>query len=49
MQQYQKETIWLSSPHMSGLEMKYVEDAMERNQVFPLGQNVADFERVIGA
>jgi len=29
--------------------MKYVEDAMERNQVFPLGQNVADFERVIGA
>lgn len=34
---------------MSGLEMKYVEDAMERNQVFPLGQNVADFERVIGA
>lgn len=34
---------------MSGLEMKYVEDAMLRNQVFPLGQNVADFERVIGA
>ena len=36
--------IRLSTPHMSGREMKYVVDAMERNQVFPLGQNVADFE-----
>jgi dTDP-4-amino-4,6-dideoxygalactose transaminase len=39
--------IWLSSPHMSGHEMNYVRDAMERNQVFPLGQNVADFEETI--
>ncbi len=39
--------IRLSSPHMSGKEMKYVIDAMERNQVFPLGQNVADFEEAL--
>ena len=41
------EMIRLSSPHMSGREMKYVVDAMERNQVFPLGQNVADFEEAL--
>jgi len=39
--------IRLSTPHMSGREMKYVVDAMERNQVFPLGQNVADFENAL--
>ena len=32
---------------MSGHELKYVIDAMERNQVFPLGQNVTDFEQAI--
>ena len=42
-----QETVWLSSPHMSGHEMKYVQEAMERNQVFPLGQNVTDFEESI--
>ncbi len=41
------EMIRLSSPHMSGREMKYVVDAMERNQVFPLGQNVTDFEEAL--
>ena len=41
------EIIRLSSPHMSGNEMKYVIDAIERNQVFPLGQNVADFEEAL--
>ncbi|MEI7707603.1 MAG: aminotransferase class I/II-fold pyridoxal phosphate-dependent enzyme [Chlorobium sp.] len=39
--------IRLSSPHMSGNEMKYVIDAIEHNQVFPLGQNVADFEEAL--
>lgn len=39
--------IRLSTPHMSGREIKYVVDAMERNQVFPLGQNVADFENAL--
>ena len=32
---------------MSGHEKKYVIDAIERNQVFPLGQNVADFEEAL--
>jgi dTDP-4-amino-4,6-dideoxygalactose transaminase len=42
-----KEMIWLSSPHMSGFEMRYVQEAIERNQVFPLGQNVTNFENAI--
>lgn len=39
--------IWLSSPHMSGYELKYVQEAIDKNQVFPLGQNVLDFEKAI--
>lgn len=40
----EKEKIWLSSPHMSGNEMKYIEEAFRRNHVFPLGPNVTGFE-----
>ena len=36
--------IWLSSPHMSGGEIKYVNDAFESNWVAPLGPNVNAFE-----
>ena len=36
--------IWLSSPHMGGGEMKYIEDAFEKNWVAPLGSNVDGFE-----
>ena len=36
--------IWLSSPHMSGREWKYLEDAFEKNHVFPLGENVTGLE-----
>ncbi len=36
--------IWLSSPHMSGNEMKYVNEAFETNWVAPLGPNVNGFE-----
>ena len=42
-----QDIIRLSSPHMSGKEMKYVADAIEHNQVFPLGKNVTDFEDAI--
>ena len=42
-----QDIIRLSSPHMSGKEMKYVSDAIEHNQVFPLGKNVTDFEDAI--
>jgi len=36
--------IWLSSPHMSGLEMKYIEEAFAKNLVMPLGPNVTGLE-----
>lgn len=39
-----KETIWLSSPHMSGNELKYIHEAFEKNHVFPLGPNVNGLE-----
>lgn len=37
--------IWLSSPHMGGNEMKYVQEAYSTNWVAPLGPNVDGFER----
>ncbi|TDL99949.1 MAG: pyridoxal phosphate-dependent aminotransferase [Flavobacteriaceae bacterium] len=39
-----KEKIWLSSPHMGGGEMKYVQEAYDTNWVAPLGPNVNGFE-----
>jgi dTDP-4-amino-4,6-dideoxygalactose transaminase len=36
--------IWLSSPHMSGNEMKYVQEAFDTNWIAPLGPNVTAFE-----
>lgn len=36
--------IWLSSPHMGGKEMKYVQEAYDTNWVAPLGPNVNEFE-----
>jgi dTDP-4-amino-4,6-dideoxygalactose transaminase len=43
------EKIWLSSPHMSGNEMKYIEEAFRNNHVFPLGPNVSGLENDIKA
>ena len=37
--------IWLSSPHMSGNEMKYIVEAFDTNWVAPLGPNVNNFEK----
>jgi len=39
--------IYLSSPHMSGGEMKYINEAFETNWVAPLGPNVDNFEKVL--
>jgi dTDP-4-amino-4,6-dideoxygalactose transaminase len=39
-----KKRIYLSSPHMSGGEMKYVKEAFDQNWVAPLGPNVDAFE-----
>ncbi len=39
--------IWLSSPHMGGNEMTYVQEAYDTNWIAPLGPNVNGFEEVI--
>ncbi|WP_298901898.1 aminotransferase class I/II-fold pyridoxal phosphate-dependent enzyme [uncultured Psychroserpens sp.] len=36
--------IWLSSPHMSGKEQSYINNAFETNWIAPLGPNVNGFE-----
>jgi dTDP-4-amino-4,6-dideoxygalactose transaminase len=40
--------IFLSSPHMSGDEQKYIKEAFDQNWVAPLGPNVDGFEKEIG-
>ncbi len=37
--------IWLSSPHMGGNELNYVNEAFDTNWVAPLGPNVTGFEQ----
>jgi len=41
--------IWLSSPHMSGNEMKYINEAFSTNWIAPLGPNVSAFENELGS
>ena len=36
--------IWLSSPHMGGGEMKYIQQAFDENWIAPLGPNVNGLE-----
>ncbi len=47
----EKEHIFLASPHMSeeGYEKYYIEDAFEKNFIAPLGENVIEFEKELGA
>ena len=40
--------IWLSSPHMSGREQKYIQEAFDTNWIAPLGPNVDAFEKELG-
>lgn len=42
-----KTKIWLSSPHMGGMEQQYVKEAFDTNWVAPLGPNVDGFEASI--
>lgn len=42
-----KKRIFLSSPHMSGNEQKYISEAFETNWIAPLGPNVDAFEKEI--
>lgn len=39
--------IWLSSPHLTGEEQKYVKEAFDTNWIAPLGPNVNGFEQEI--
>ncbi len=36
--------IWLSPPHMSGNELKYIHAAFDNNWIAPVGENVDEFE-----
>ena len=40
-----RKRVYLSSPHMGGEEMKYINEAFETNWVAPLGPNVSGFEK----
>lgn len=42
-----KEKIWLSTPHMGGNELKYINEAFKDNWIAPLGPNVSGFEEDI--
>lgn len=44
-----RKQIWLSEPHPSGEEMKYIEEAFAKNQIFPNGANVDGFEEDLKA
>lgn len=40
--------IWLSTPHMGGTELTYIQSAFDDNWVAPLGPHVNEFERLLG-
>lgn len=42
-----EERVLLSAPHMSGREIKYIQQAFESNWVTPLGPNVTNFEKAM--
>jgi pyridoxal phosphate-dependent aminotransferase EpsN len=42
-----KNRIYISSPHMSGNEQKYIKEAFDTNWIAPLGQNVDEFEKAV--
>lgn len=37
--------IWLSSPHMGGREMNYINEAFDTNWIAPVGNNLSGFEQ----
>lgn len=41
--------IWLSSPHMGGLEQKYIQEAFDGNWIAPVGPNIDGFEADINS
>ncbi len=45
----QNKRTFLSSPHMSGKEQKYIQEAFDLNWIAPLGNNVTGFEQELAA
>lgn len=41
----EKDKIWLSTPHMGGSELKYIQEAFDTNWIAPLGSNLTFFEQ----
>jgi len=44
-----RKRIYLSAPHMSGGEMKYIHEAFDQNWIAPLGPNVDAFEKELAS
>ena len=49
MTEKKEKRILLASPHMSGYEMSYIQEAFDTNWIAPLGPNVTGFEKEICA
>lgn len=45
----QESKIWLSSPHMGGDEIKFVQQAFDENWISPVGPHIAAFENELAA
>lgn len=41
------EKIYLSAPHMGGMELKYIQEAFDSNWISPVGPNIEGFEKEI--
>ena len=44
-----KPKIWLSTPHMGGNEIKYVQEAFDTNWISPVGPHITAFENELAA
>lgn len=42
------ERIWLSSPHMGGQELPFIQEAFEANWISPVGPHITAFEKELG-
>ena len=36
--------IYLSTPHLSGFELKYIQEAFDKNWITTIGENINEFE-----
>ncbi|HMV08955.1 MAG TPA: aminotransferase class I/II-fold pyridoxal phosphate-dependent enzyme [Cyclobacteriaceae bacterium] len=44
-----QERIWLSSPHMGGEELPFIEEAFQANWISPVGPHITAFEKELAA